>query len=182
LGNLNKSLSEFDLMGGEVLIRATIIGAMLAYAIAEWLRFRRPAAWRAARLAWTAGALLAVAHAAAALHVRHAWSQRDALASTASQTAAVTGVNWGGGLYVNYAFLTLWTADAAGWWYSPSAYRNLPPSIASVRVCTFLFMFVNGAVVFARGPTRWLGLACVGAATFAWYFRHDDMRVRSDPN
>ena len=156
----------------EALIRTTIVGAMLAYAAAEWLRFRRPTAWRAARAAWTAGAVLAVVHAGAALHVRHGWSQRHALAFTAAQTAALTGLEWGGGLYVNYAFLTGWAADAVYWWHAPAAYRALPSSFGAARAFIFAFMFFNGAVVFAHGPTRWIGLACIGAAAFAWYFRN----------
>jgi hypothetical protein len=158
-------------MFGESLTRATIVAATLSYGCAEWLRFRRPAAWRAARVAWTAGALLAVAHAAAAFHFRHGWSHRSALSSTASQTAALTGLEWGGGLYVNYAFLTLWAADATCWWRNPSAYAALPSSVSTARAFAFLFVFFNGAVVFAHGPTRLLGLACTALAAFAWYFR-----------
>ena len=170
-GNLNKSLSEFDLVTGEVFVRTTIIVATLSYSAAEWLRFKRPAAWRAARVAWTAGVLFALVHAAAAFHVHHAWSHRQALASTASQTAAVTGLAWSGGLYVNYAFLTMWAADTCYWWRSPSAYRTLPAWFQTARALTFLFMFFNGAVVFAHGATRWLGLVCIGMAGSAWYFR-----------
>ena len=158
----------------DILIRGTIVAATLSYAAAEWVRFRRPEAWRGARLAWTAGASLALVHAALAFHFRHGWSHREALLSTASQTAAVTGLHWSGGLYVNYAFLALWTADVGFWWRSPAAYRAIPSSLGNARALTFLFMFFNGAVVFAHGTTRWSGLACVGAAAFAWYFRLKD--------
>ena len=158
-------------MPGDALIRATIVIATLGYAYAEWLRYRQPARWRRARLVWTAAAMMAVAHAAAALHVRHGWSHRAALASTASQTAAVTGIDWGGGLYVNYAFLALWSADAAWWWRSPTSYRAQSPWLASTRSAIFLFMFLNGGVIFAHGAVRWLGAACVIAAGAAWYFR-----------
>jgi hypothetical protein len=156
-------------MNGDSLIRATIVGAMLAYAAAEWLRFRRPDAWPVARVTWTAGALLATVHAMAAFHFRHGWSQRDALASTAAQAAAVAGVDWGGGLFVNYAFLAAWAADAGYWWRSPAAYRALPASVDTARATIFAFMFFNGAVVFAHGPARLLGLICIGAALFAWW-------------
>jgi hypothetical protein len=161
---------------GDMLIRATIVAATLSYAVAEWLRFRRPAAWRTARLAWTAAAGLALTHSALAFHFRHGWSHRDALDSTAAQTAAVTGLDWSAGLYVNYAFLAFWTADTAYWWQSPAAYGARPPAFQTVRAMTFLFMFFNGAVVFAQGPTRWLGLACVVAAASAWYFRASEVR------
>lgn len=158
-------------MTGDAWIRATIAAAIVCYAAAEWLRFRRPLAWRAARLAWTAGAALVVLHSAAAFHVRHAWSHQHALASTASQTAAVTGLDWGGGLYANYAFIAVWVADAAWWWRSPSGYAARPPAVTNVLAVWFLFMFANGGIVFARGPVRWLGAACVGVAAWAWYFR-----------
>jgi hypothetical protein len=156
---------------GNVLIRATILLALAAYTVAEWLRFRRPAAWRAARAAWTAGAALAIVHTLAAFHFRHGWSHRDALEATARQTHDVTGLHWGGGLYVNYAFLAVWAADAAWWWLAPAAYARRSPARQGAVAALFLFMFFNGAVVFARGPVRWAGAACVLIAASAWYFR-----------
>lgn len=164
-------------MAGDILIRSTIALATIGYAAAEWLRFRRPAAWRAARAMWTAAAVLSIAHAAAAFQFRHDWSHRDAYNATAVQTAAVTGLDWGGGLYVNYAFLALWAADAAWWWRNPARYAARSSWCTTAFAAGFLFMFFNGAVVFAHGAMRWLGAACVAVAACAWYFRTADRRT-----
>jgi hypothetical protein len=153
----------------ELLLRGAVIGSTLAYACAEWLRFRRPASWRASRTVWTLGAALLVLHSAAAFHVRHRWSHADALASTAAQTAALTGWHWGGGLYANYAFIALWMFDAGWWWVRPASYPVRTGSWRQASAIVFLFMFANGAVVFAHGAVRAFGAACVAAAALAYY-------------
>ena len=150
-------------------MRAAIVGATFAYACAEWLRFRRPAAWRASRVAWTLGIGLLVVHSAAAFHVRHGWSHADALASTAAQTAALTGWHWGGGLYFNYAFIAVWVADAAWWWAGPASYPMRAGRWRAVVTVAFFFMFANGAVVFAHGAMRVFGAACLGAVALTYY-------------
>jgi hypothetical protein len=161
-------------MFGDVWIRGSIALATIAYAAAEWLRYRRPAAWRGARIAWTAGVVLLIVHSAAAFYLRHGWSHRRALDDTAAQTAAVTGLDWSGGLYANYAFITLWAADAVAWWRHPAAYAARSSLATAALTATFLFMFANGAVVFAHGAMRWLGAAAVALAACAWYFRVGD--------
>jgi hypothetical protein len=161
-------------MFDDVLIRGSIALATIGYAAAEWIRYRRPAAWRGARIAWTAGVALVIVHSAAAFQLRHGWSHRRALDDTAAQTAAVTGLDWNGGLYVNYAFITLWTADAAAWWRNPAAYAARSRLATTALTATFLFMFLNGAVVFAHGAMRWLGAAAIASAAYAWYFRVGD--------
>src|SRR6185295_15058430 len=110
---------------------------------------------------WTVGALAALGHSAAAFQVRHGWSQGAALAETARQTAAVTGFDWGGGLYINYLFLALWTADAGWWWLRPATFDRRPKPLDRAVRAFLLFMFVNGAVVFAKGPIRAVGTAAV---------------------
>lgn len=154
---------------GEILLRASVIAATVAYATAEWLRFRRPDAWRASRALWTLGAGQLVLHSAIAFHIRHRWSHADALASTAAQTAALTGWHWGGGLYANYAFIALWVVDAAWWWVRPASYPVRTGPWRHASTVAFLFMFANGAVVFAHGATRIVGAACLTAAALAYY-------------
>src|ERR1700752_1372958 len=66
---------------------------------------------REPRWAWPAsctGLVALVAHMLVAMGARHGWSHEAALAETARQTAAVYGLDWGGGLYVNYLFAGLW--------------------------------------------------------------------------
>jgi hypothetical protein len=149
-------------------VRGTILVAMLAWAAAEWLRLSRPLHWREARALWTAGALLAVSHMAAALHLVYHWDHEAALAATAEQTAAVTGLAWSVGLYVNYLFIALWVWDACVWWMSPDAYRARSRRHANVLRAVFLFMFANGGIIFARGLGRSLGIVAVAAVLWAW--------------
>lgn len=151
----------------ELAIFGSIAGAIVAWAVGEWWR-DDPVRWREARMAWTCGASLMTVHSAAAFMLLYGGSHDAALAATARQTAALTGVASGAGLYVNYAFLALWTADAAWWWIAPAAYaarrRVIDASISGV----FLFMFLNGAVIFADGWMRVLGATAVTAVLVAW--------------
>ena len=145
----------------------TIWTALLLYAAGEYGRTRRPAAaW--ARPVWTLGAAAYLAHVAAAFATHHAWSHTAAYAYTAARTDALLGLAWGGGLWVNYAFTVLWVGEALWWQMRPAGYaRRAPPWKPAVRGA-FLFMIVNGAVVFVEGPGRWLGVAIVAALVAIW--------------
>ena len=152
------------------LVQATIALAIVAWSAAEWLKRRGPRTGRwAARAIWTAGALLLGLHTLAAFHFVHGWSHQAAAAETARQTAALTGFSWSGGLFVNYAFLAVWAADAAWWWAAPASYRGRSSAIQTALFIFFIFMFVNGAIVFADGAMRVLGAAAVTVALWSWY-------------
>ena len=146
----------------ELAVFGTIAGATLAWAVAEQLR---------SRLLWTIGAALAVTHSAAAFAVFHGWSHRAAAAATARQTADVTGVSWGGGIFFNYAFLIVWGADAIWWWASPRGYEARPRAFDALVRGFLFFMFLNGAVVFADGWMRLLGVIAVGLVSITWSTR-----------
>ena len=75
-----------------------------------------------ARWAWpvsAAGAALLIVHIAIAMGARHGWSHAAAWSATAQQTASVYGLAWGGGVYVNYAFVALWLIELWQWHRSP---------------------------------------------------------------
>src|SRR5687768_15263236 len=55
------------------------------------------------RWLWTIACLALLAHVTCAFAFYHQWSHAAAYRHTAEQTAAMTGMNWGGGLYFNYA-------------------------------------------------------------------------------
>ncbi|HEY7412312.1 MAG TPA: hypothetical protein VII13_16305 [Vicinamibacteria bacterium] len=149
---------------GELALRATIWAALLAWTAREALA-------PGARWLWTAGALGNLAHALLAFHLRHAWSHAAAVADTARQTEALLGSAVGAGIYVNYAFAAWWTLEAAWWWRDAPAFRRRPRPLVVFSRAFFVFMWVNGAIVFARGPIRLLGVACVLAVSVAWYRR-----------
>jgi hypothetical protein len=123
------------------------------------------------RWAWaiSLGGCAALAlHMLVAMGVRHGWSHENALADTARQTSEVYGVAWGGGLYVNYAFLGLWMAWLLYWKMSPAvAGRRTGWLIWSARAVV-LVVVVNAAVVFAAPGRRLLGAALTLALLAAW--------------
>jgi hypothetical protein len=151
---------------GELLTRLTIWIAIGGYVLGVCLMLlgRESSAWqRRARVVWTIGCLALVAHTLCAFHFYHDWSQESALRETARQTAEVTGANWGGGLYVNYAFLAAWVADAAWWWRDLEKYRQRHWAIIGVWQFVMIFMIFNATVVFKTGLVRWIGVGiCFG--------------------
>ncbi|HEV3005325.1 MAG TPA: hypothetical protein VGX78_12740, partial [Pirellulales bacterium] len=103
---------------GELATRWTVRLALAGYFLGGALRAenRTPRGRLIGRIAWTLGCLFYLAHIACAFHVYHGWSHAAAYRHTAEQTAALTGWNWGGGIYFNYLFTVVWLADAIAWW------------------------------------------------------------------
>ncbi|MCA1560627.1 MAG: hypothetical protein LC804_10315, partial [Acidobacteria bacterium] len=84
-----------------------------------------------------------------------------------------TGLEWGGGLWVNYVFLAVWVGDVAWWWISPESRASRPAWLDAGIGFFFIFMFINGAVIFAGGPARLIGIAAVTVAATALWKRFD---------
>jgi hypothetical protein len=138
---------------------------MALYVLSLALRIRAAGRRRcltAARLAWTGGWLFFLVHVACAFEFYHDWSHAGAYRSTARETAEVVGLNWGGGLYANYAFALVWLADVCWWWLRRESYVARPRA-AEWIVHGFLgFIALNATVVFGAGMIRWFGLASCG--------------------
>ena len=113
----------------------------------------------------TLGCAALLIHIACAFQYRHNWSESAAYADTARQTAAVTGFNWGGGIYINYLFAAVWVAEVMRSWVRPA---TGPGGWILFTRAFFLFMFFNAAVVFVMGPIRWFGLLCCLALLSVW--------------
>ena len=151
---------------GEFLTRATIWIAIAGYAIGTVVfaiaRKRSSGDWWA-RLSWTTGCAALLAHFASAFEFYHAWSHASAYADTARQTAEVFKINWGGGLFINYAVAGLWLADVAAWWFAGlDSYRRRPWLITMIWHGFLIFIIFNATVVFKHGLVRWIGLfTCV---------------------
>jgi hypothetical protein len=117
------------------------------------------------RLTWTIGCIFYLAHVWAAFQFFHGWSHLAAYQETARQTTMRFGIDWGGGLYLNYAFSVIWVADTAWQWKSFDTYRRRP-SWGSRTIHWFLaFMFFNATVIFASGFSRWFGVAATVGLT-----------------
>lgn len=136
-------------------IRATAWLAVTAWALGWSLACRGTGA-----AVWAWGALAAAFHVAVALHAGHAWSHADAV----RHTEAASGV--GAGVWVNYAFVAVWLADAAwlaGWGMS---YRRRPRWVAWGVHGFLAFVVVNAAVVFAREWWWGVGLVLLSALVY----------------
>ena len=158
--------------GGEFLTKVTIWIAVAGYfagaAVFALARGRRK--WDSlARLAWTAACVALLAHVACAFHFYHGWSGAAAYRDTARQTAEVFGLDWGGGLYINYALLAAWVADVLWWWRRGlDAYRRRPWPLVAAWHAFLLFIVFNATVVFADGFVRWAGLCLCLALCCVW--------------
>lgn len=158
-------------MAAYALVFVTIAAAVVCWAIGEALR---------SRAAWTAGAVLTLVHSVAAFGVFYGWSHEIARIMTARQTAEATGIDFAGGIYVNYVFVAVWLLDAFWWCGFPRNYAERPRLISwAVRGFIF-FIMLNGSFVFADGWARLLGLAAV-ASVIALFVRHRLRRTVSHP-
>ena len=133
---------------------------MVAYAIGLFLFSRnRKQLLHVARLAWTTGCIALIAHFICAFHFYHHWSHLLAYRDTARQTNEVVGINWGGGLFINYLVLGLWIIDVGWWWLSGiDSYRNRNWLWVIVWHAFLIFIIFNATVVFKDGLVRWVGL------------------------
>lgn len=138
----------------------TIWMALVLFVLAE---VGRAKGYGRARAVSAAGLVLALAHTLLAFVVFHGWSHADAVMTTARQTADVFGVPVGAGVYVNYLFFAIWFVDVMLWRPVVPASRDL----WVVRAFYLLIIF-NGAVVFAAGWRRLLGLLVVAGMVGAW--------------
>lgn len=133
-----------------MLVFGTIALAVVCWALAEFLQ---------SRVLWACGAGLAIMHSAAAFHVFYNWSHDTAREQTMQQTVALTGVNFPGAIYVNYAFLIVWIFDAAWWLAARASYERRPRALSFAIRGFIFFIIVNAAVIFADGYARAIGIA-----------------------
>ena len=149
------------------LVAVTIWTALLLYAAGEYGRTRLPpASWT--RPVSLLGGLVYLGHVAAAFDIHHDWSHAAAYAYTAARTEALLGLDWGGGLWVNYAFTIIWVADGLWWQLRPAQYARRPRVWTVAVRGAFLFMVANGAVIFVSGPRRLLGIGVLAALVWIW--------------
>lgn len=133
----------------------------IAWAAGEVTMRRSPRRDRLGRACWTIGLALALLHVVLAFEYVHAWSHEAAIAATVRQSDERFGIGWRGGIYVNYVFLAIWLADVGWWWLAPASHRTRARWLERTRLAFFVFMFVNGAVIFAAWPGRLIGIAAV---------------------
>jgi hypothetical protein len=152
---------------------ASVWLALGAFVLGEAARGRTPSSGspRAAFGFHAFGLTLMVTHVLIAMGWVHGWSHDAATAATARQSAAAYGLAWGGGVWVNYAFVAMWTTDV--WRLGRDARRGrvsppLPAPVEFPRRAFYVVMFVNAAVVFAGGLRPGIGIALVVAVLWTW--------------
>jgi hypothetical protein len=157
---------------GEFLTRSTIWISIVSYTIGcvmFAIARNQPDTARWVRLAWTIGCAVLVLHLICAFNFYHGWSHASAYLETARQTDAVVGINWGGGIFINYAVASLWIADVAWWWFAGvSAYRRRPWMLTLSWHSFLIFIIFNATVVFKDGFTRWIGLLVSLTLCLSW--------------
>lgn len=153
----------------DLLLRGMAWLSLLAWSAGEWLRAdRKGLRGGGARTLFSGGLVAMVCHSLLAFHLRYGFRHDAALADAARQIEAVTGRASADGFFLNYVFIAWWALEALAWWTFPERYRRRPAVLAWASRLFFAFMFVNGAIVFARGPVRVFGAAAVLAAGAAW--------------
>jgi len=154
---------------GEFLTRSTIWISIAAYTIGCVVFATARSADRWTRLAWTIGCAALLTHFICAFQFYHSWSHQAAYIETARQTAEVVKINWGGGLFINYAVAILWLTDVAWWWFAGlSSYRRRSWLITLLWHGFLLFIIFNATVVFKDGLTRWIGLLVSLTLCLSW--------------
>jgi hypothetical protein len=156
---------------------ATIWLALAAFVAAETGK-QQPIVPRWAWPVSLAGALLCVLHIVIAFGHQHHWSHDAAVEATARQTAAVYGLAWGGGVYVNYVFVAVWLADLWRWRRRPAEYFARSPAAQWGLRAFFFIIIVNAAVVFASPRTRVAGVVLTVMLLASWVKRTASARPR----
>ena len=156
----------------EFLTRSTIWISILSYAVGcvvFAMASRQTQLDRWVRLAWTIGCAALILHFICAFQFFHSWSHESAYVDTARQTAAVFRINWGGGLFINYAVASLWFADVAWFWAAGvNSYRRRPWLLTLAWHSFLIFIIFNATVVFKDGMTRWIGLLVCLTLCLSW--------------
>jgi hypothetical protein len=157
---------------GEFLTRSTVWISIAFYTVGCLIFAfgrRRPKLDYWSQLAFTAAVVALITHYISAFHFYHAWSHESAYVETARQTAEVFKVNWGGGIFINYAVLMFWIADVGWWWLAgPGSYRRRPLWILLTWHGFLVFILFNATVVFKTGITRWVGLLVCAIVSLSW--------------
>ena len=130
------------------------------------------------------GAAIAVVHVIIAMGARHGWSHASAIAATARQTRAIYGLDWGGGVFVNYAFVAVWIVELWRWRRAPEGNGSLPDAATWLVRAFFFVVIVNAAIVFAGGA-RWIAGALIAVSLVAAWrprLKNRNVSARRDAN
>lgn len=146
---------------GELLTRWTVRLSVACYVLrltVDVIGWGTPRAKQGALWLWTAAYILFLAHVICAFQFYHEWSHVVAYEHTARRTSVAVGIDWGGGLYLNYLFIGVWMWDVTAWWLVGDAYIDLRLFYWTVQAIA-AFMIVNATIVFGPPFWKWVALA-----------------------
>jgi hypothetical protein len=117
-----------------------------------------------ARLFWSLACIAYLIHVAAAFHFYHHWSHQHAFDHTAERGG------FGAAIYISYAFTVAWPIDVLSLWMIPFTQTRVH-WVHRLMHLFVAFMLFNGAVVFAHGFSRVLGIAVFGYLALLWAWK-----------
>jgi hypothetical protein len=155
---------------GEFLTKATVWTSIASYTIGcVSFAIRRSKSDSLTRLAWTFACASLFIHYIFAFQFYHSWSHTSAYLDTARQTNEVFSINWGGGVFVNYALMLLWIVDVSWWWLGGlDSYRQRSWMLVITWHAFLIFIIFNATVVFGSGIERWVGVVICLALCLSW--------------
>ena len=133
-----------------------------------WAGDRRPVPSSAECVLWTLGCIAYACHVALAFEFVHDWSHDQAWRHTAAETARMTGVQRGEGLWVNYLFTILWTVDVVRLCRARRRHHRTSNRVDAMMALFFAFMVFNSTVVFGPSHYRWLAMPVCVVLLVAW--------------
>ncbi len=157
---------------GEYLMLWTVRASVACYVIALWRwLFVAGDDGRIYSGFWFASWLLCVIHVICAFHFRHQWNHDKAIQHTADMTERVVGLNWGGGLYINYVFLLCWGCSAISGLLRRESNLTATHWLTLSLHVFVAFMMFNATAIF--GPVWWWIPTLIVVATVIWRFTGD---------
>jgi hypothetical protein len=117
-----------------------------------------------ARIFWSLACAAYLLHVAAAFHFHHHWSHQNAFDHTAERGG------FGEAIYISYLFTAAWPIDVLWMWSGPFN-QTRARWLHRLMHLFVAFMLFNGAVVFAHGFSRVLGIAVFGYEALLWTWK-----------
>lgn len=175
-----------DLTSGEGWMRWTIRAAIVCILlrwIARWRNTARAETPSAAECwLWALGLVFYLVHVLLAFHVVHHWSHQDAWQRTAEQTARLTGIRRGEGIWANHLFTIIWTADVIRLIRARVARKPTSRWLDRASFVVFAFMVFHATVVFGPDHYRWLAIPVLLMLFLVWRRRPMGPEGGHDPS
>jgi hypothetical protein len=117
---------------------------------------------------WGIGCLAYGCHVILAFQYIHDWSHDHSWQHTADETARLTGIQRGEGIWANYLFTAIWMLDTGRLLRARWRRRPTSQKLDAASCCVFVFMFFNATVVFGPSHYRLLAIPALLVMFLAW--------------